>query len=207
MPNSDNSLTPEGVLADLMEGNERFATSQVTNFQPELEPRMKRGYAGQHPKAFILSCVDSRVLVETLFDQSIGDLFVGRVAGSIGDTDQLASIEFAAKFKKVKVVLVLGHQFCEAIRGACNHVQMGHLGELFEKIQPAIDRVRGFADEERIGENEAFVEAVIRENVILNVERIRRESPVVEELERRGQLKIVGGYYSLKDGRVTLLKQ
>lgn len=203
MAEEQKALTPDGVLKDLMDGNARYVKGEVTDFGEQLDERIELGQQGQFPKAYILSCVDSRVPVETIFDQSIGDIFVGRVAGNIGNSDQMGSMEFAAKVAGVKAIVVLGHEACGAVKGACDGVEMGNLTGLLAQIQPAVKAVDGHED--RSSKNAAFVKDVTKENVEHAVERIRKESPVLAELEKEGKLKIVGAYYSLQDGRVTML--
>jgi carbonic anhydrase len=160
---------------------------------------------GQHPKAFILSCVDSRVPVEQVFDQGIGDLFVGRVAGNIESVEQLGSIEFATKVAGAKLVMVLGHEACGAVKGACDHVELGNLTALLDEIKPAVAAVPGYSEDTRSSKNTEFVEAVIAKNVELTVADLRKRSPVLADLEKEGKIILVGALYSLKDGKVTLL--
>lgn len=146
------------------------------------------------------------VPVEKIFDLSIGDIFVGRVAGDIENEDQLGSMEFATKIAGAKLVMVLGHESCGAVKGACQGVQLGNLTELLEKIEPAINDVKGFSVEERTVENAEFVSAVIKQNVKQTVSDIRRRSPVLSDLEKNSEIRIVGAVYSLKTGEVSLLE-
>ncbi len=197
------SLTPEQVLERLIAGNERYAEGKMSTV--DIKGRIKATDAGQYPKAVILSCLDSRVPVEKLFDQSIGDIFVGRVAGNIENEDQIGSMEFATKVAGSKLVMVLGHYSCGAVKGACQGVKLGNLTELLEKIQPAIDLVDGFSAEERTAENAEFVSAVVEQNVRKTVEDIRRRSMILNDMEESGEIKIVGAVYSLKTGKIKLL--
>jgi carbonic anhydrase len=160
----------------------------------------------QHPKAVILSCLDSRVPVELVFDQGIGDIFVGRVAGNIEDEDQLGSMEFATKLAGAKLVMVLGHLRCGAVNGAADGAKLGNLTALLAKIRPAVDAVEGFKPEERNSSNAAFMEKAIEENVRMTVADIRKSSPVLAELEKAGDIKIVGAMYDLNTGKVELLE-
>ncbi len=194
-------LTPKGVLEELMAGNVRYASGKVAD--PNILARVELAAKGQYPKAYILSCVDSRVPVELVFDQGIGDLFVGRVAGNIESTEQLGSIEFATKVAGAKLVMVLGHEACGAVKGACDHVELGNLTHLLKEIKPAVDAVQGHKD--RSSKNSAFVEDVIEKNVRLTVEDLRKRSAVLAELEKSGAIQIVGAVYSLHDGKVRLL--
>ena len=196
------AMTPDAVLADLMAGNARYVAGNVS--EPNVKARIQASAAGQYPKAVILSCLDSRVPVEQVFDQGIGDIFVGRVAGNVENVDQLGSMEFATKAAGSKLVMVLGHESCGAVKGACDDVKLGNLTELLAKIKPAIDAVEGF-EEDRSSRNKDFVDAVIHQNVKQTVRDIRASSPVLAELEEAGQIKIVGAYYSLHTGKVTLV--
>ena len=197
------ALTPKAVLDQLMKGNARFAKGESS--APNILKRIEATSKGQYPKAYILSCVDSRVPVEQVFDQGIGDLFVGRVAGNIESVEQLGSLEFATKVAGAKLVMVLGHEACGAVKGACDHVELGNLTSLLGEIQPAVDAVKGFEADQRNSKNPKFVEAVVEKNVRLTVADLRKRSKVLSELEASGAIMIVGGIYDLHDGKVTLL--
>jgi carbonic anhydrase len=199
-----SALTPDKVLADLMDGNARFVTGKIHD--PEIKKRVANSADGQYPKAIVLSCVDARVPVETVFDQGLGDLFVGRVAGNVEDQDQLGSMEFATKLAGAKLVFVLGHSACGAIKGACDGAKLGNLTVLLAKIRPAVDAVEGFKPEERNSANKEFVEKVVEQNVRQTMKDIRKDSPLLAEMEASGKIKIVGGIYDLRTGKITLLK-
>jgi len=201
--NVQKALTPDQVLADLMEGNQRYMNGTETNF--DLAACREASADGQFPKAYILSCVDSRVPVEKVFDQCVGDIFVGRVAGNVENEDQLGSMEFASKVAGVKLIMVLGHEACGAVKGACDGVELGNLTALLNKIEPALEAVDGFDPDQRNSKNTDFVNQVIHTNVKMTIEDIRRSSPVIKELEKSGQLKIVGAHYALASGEVTLI--
>lgn len=200
------ALKPDEVLADLMAGNKRFvdgATTNHKNTKAEVEATAK----GQFPQAVILSCLDSRVPVELVFDQNIGDVFVARVAGNIENEDILGSMEFATKAAGAKLVMVLGHEACGAVKGACDHVKMGNLTALLEKIKPAVDAsAKDFPEDERNSKNKKFVEAVVLKNVEITLADIRKNSPILAEMEKNGEIKLVGGIYNLQTGAVELLK-
>jgi carbonic anhydrase len=198
------ALSPGQVLAEMMAGNARYVSGKTSD--PEIAARIAATAKAQFPKAVVLSCLDSRVPVELVFDQGIGDLFVGRVAGNIEDKDQLGSMEFATKISGAKVVMVLGHSGCGAVKGACDGAELGNLTQLLAKIRPAVDAVKGFKPEERVSSNEEFLERAIEENVRLTVAGIRKGSPVLAELEESGAIKIVGAVYELQTGKVTLLE-
>jgi carbonic anhydrase len=196
------ALTPAQVLESLRRGNERFATGKR-------EPRdmlhdQQITAAGQYPHAVILSCIDSRAPAEFVFDQGLGDLFNARIAGNIADADLVGSMEFACAVSGAKLVLVMGHTSCGAIKGACDNVQMGNLTGLLEKIYPAVASVREVPGE-RNSKNQKFVEAVSEANVRLTVKRIRELSPILCDLERAGKIQITGCIYNLATGRVQFL--
>ncbi len=197
------ALTPDAVVSDLMAGNARYVAEKTT--PPNRSARAVTAVSGQHPKAVILSCIDSRVPVELIFDQGIGDIFVGRVAGNVENVDQLGSMEFATKLAGVKLVLVLGHSQCGAVKGACDGAELGNLTALLEKIKPAIKAVEGFESEGRNSSNKPFVDKVIEQNVRQTVADIRKDSPVMAALEKAGTIKIIGAVYALESGKVTLL--
>ncbi|MCB1099257.1 MAG: carbonic anhydrase [Verrucomicrobiae bacterium] len=200
---AQDALTPTAVLADLAKGNQNFVSGKLS--EPNVKARIKAATKGQYPKAYILSCIDSRVPVEQVFDQQLGDIFVGRVAGNIENCDQLGSMEFAAAVSGVKVIMVLGHEACGAVNGACDHVEMGNLTGLLENITPAIKAVKGHDAEGRTSKNEEFVGEVVEQNVRQTVADIRKRSEVLAKLEKEGKIKIVGGVYSLETGAVAVL--
>lgn len=197
---TQNSLTPETALEILKEGNHRFVNNLKAN--RNLLQQVNETAAGQFPFATILSCIDSRVSAELVFDQGLGDIFSIRIAGNILNEDILGSMEFATKVVGTKVIVVLGHTKCGAIVGACNHVELGHLTTLLNKIKPAIEQEKTTA-EQRDGSNVTFVKNVTENNVHLTIERIRKESPVIKELEDQGAIKIVGGLYDVETGHVN----
>ena len=198
------AMTPDAVLKDLMEGNKRYAAGEITNLN--IKPSLVEAAKGQYPSAVILSCLDSRVPVENVFDQGIGDVFVGRIAGNVENVDLLGSFEFATKLAGSKLIMVLGHEACGAVKGACDHAEMGNLTELLEKIKPAVDAVKGdFPEDQQNSKNADFVSEVVEENVRITVADIRKGSPILAEMEKAGEIKIVGGVYSLQTGEVTLL--
>ena len=194
--------TPSQVLEWLQRGNERFASGKP---QPrDMRHDLRVTAAGQYPRAVILSCVDSRAPAEFVFDTGIGDVFNARIAGNIADADLVGSIEFACKVAGAKLVVVMGHTSCGAVKGACDGVQLGNLTGLLEKIQPAVAAVHDVPGE-RNSKNTAFVEAVSEANVRLTVERIRELSPILRGMESEGKIQIVGCIYDLETGRVRFL--
>jgi carbonic anhydrase len=194
--------TPAQVLDWLQRGNERFVSGKP-------EPRdmlhdQRTTAAAQYPRAVILSCIDSRAPAEFIFDVGIGDLFNARIAGNIADPDLVGSMEFACHVSGAKLVVVMGHTSCGAIKGACDHVQLGNLTGLLDKIQPAVDAVRDVSGD-RNSKNREFVEAVAEMNVRLTVQRIRELSPILKGMESEGKIQIIGCMYDLDTGFVRML--
>ena len=196
------AATPAQVLDWLRSGNERFATGK--QHPRDMLHDQQVTAAGQYPLAIILSCVDSRAPAEFIFDAGIGDFFNARIAGNIADADLVGSMEFACKVSGAKLILVMGHTSCGAIKGACDNVQLGNLTGLLDKIQPAVQEVRDVPGE-RNSKNKEFVEAVAEANVRLTVQRIRELSPLLRGMEEEGNLRIVGSIYALETGRVRFL--
>jgi carbonic anhydrase len=193
-----DKLTPDQVLAACKEGNERFRTGKT---QPHDYLAQKRATAsGQYPAAVILSCIDSRAPAEIILDTRIGDTFNARVAGNIANDDVIGSLEFACAAAGAKLILVMGHTSCGAIKGAIDGVQLGHLTALLDKIKPAVPATKN--DGDRSSKNYAFVDAVAKTNVLRTVEEIRRQSSVLASLESAGKIKIVGSMYQLVGGKV-----
>lgn len=197
------ALTPEGVLQELKEGNARFLSGKT--IQRNQTEQVKKSASGQFPKAVVLSCVDSRVPVEEVLDQGIGDLFVGRVAGNFINEDLLGSMEFACKVAGAKLIMVMGHQHCGAIKGAIDEVKLGNLTTLLAKIKPAIAKSQDFKGEKN-SENEAFVQDVCKNNIAIALNQIRTKSPILKEMEDKGEIKIVGAYYRVTDGTLEFVE-
>ena len=197
---SQSNLTPDTALQILIEGNQRFVNNLKAN--RNLLQQVNDTCNGQFPFATILSCIDSRISAELIFDQGLGDIFSIRIAGNISNKDILGSMEFATKLAGSKVIIVLGHTRCGAITGACQQVKLGNLTSLLDKIQPAIDQEKSIV-ENRTGENPAFVRSVTEINVHLTMESIRKESAIISEMEKNGEIRIVGGLYDVENGSVT----
>jgi carbonic anhydrase len=198
-----DGLTPSTVLQDLLEGNKRFTNNEAQQLDnPSL---ISQTTTGQHPKAVVLSCIDSRVPVETVLDQAIGDIFVARVAGNFENTDILGSLEYSCKVAGSKLVLVLGHEACGAVKAACDGVELGNITHLLSNILPAVKQSKSEVEGETNSSNKAFVAKTVENNVKLTIERIREKSPILKEMEQAGEIKIVGGVYSLHSGKVEML--
>jgi carbonic anhydrase len=196
------SLTPARVIESLRSGNERFASGKAKP-RDMLHDRQITAQ-GQYPYAVILGCIDSRAPAEIVFDAGLGDLFNARVAGNIADTDLVGSMEYACAVSGAKLVLVMGHTSCGAIKGACDHEEMGNLTDVLKKIEPAVESVRDVPGE-RTSKNKDFVEAVSEANVRLTVQRIRELSPILRDMEGAGTIQIAGCIYNLDSGRVRFL--
>lgn len=196
------ALTPDAVLAELLAGNRRFMADDLT--QRSHSQRVREAYAGQYPKAVVLSCLDSRIPVEDVFDRGIGDIFVARVAGNFVNEDILGSMEFGCHVAGAKLILVMGHTHCGAVRAAIDDVQLGNITPMLAKIRPAIERGAAF-DGKATSENAAYVAHVCRENVRFAVAAIRERSEILAAMEAKGQIKIVGAYYDLSSGAVSLV--
>ncbi len=195
-------LTPKEVIDLLRVGNGRFVAGEVTVRNHKAQ--IRKAALSQFPKAIVLSCVDSRVPVEDVFDRGIGDMFVARVAGNFVNADILGSMEFACKVSGSKVILILGHEHCGAVKSAIDGVELGNITEMLSKIEPAVKQVEGYEDD-RSSKNEAFVHEVTEQNVKLNIQRIRDESPILRQMESDGEIAIVGGLYDMDNGKVTFL--
>jgi carbonic anhydrase len=191
------NLTPSEAHRILVEGNKRFV--QNVKAQRNLKSQVLETSTGQYPFAVILSCIDSRVPAELVFDQGIGDVFSARVAGNIINKDILGSMEYACKVAGSKIIVVMGHSKCGAVTAACQGVELGNVTTLLSKIRVAVNEVKS----EGIELDEAGVETVAERNVLNSIERIRNESKILAEMEANGEIEIVGAMYSLTTGDVT----
>jgi len=196
-----DAMTPSQVIEELKKGNERFRAGKMIARDYRAEKRSSA--AGQYPAAVLLGCLDSRVPPEIVFDAGIGDTFTGRVAGNVVNDDMLGSMEFACAVSGAKVVLVLGHTSCGAVKGAIDDVVLGNLTGLLARIKPAIPATK--YEGEKSSKNPAYVDAVARTNVAMSLKEIRRRSPILEGLETKGSIKIAGAMYSLNNGVVEFL--
>lgn len=198
-----DALTPDVVWQEFLDGNKRFQ-SGVTTVRNHSE-QARKSAPGQFPKAVVLSCLDSRVPVEDVFDQGLGDIFVGRVAGNFVNEDLLGSMEFACKVAGSKLILVMGHQHCGAVKGAIDDVKLGNITAMLAKIKPAVKMSQDFKGE-KTSKNDEFVKDVCENNVRYAIQQIREKSPVLKEMEDKGEIKIVGAFYRLTDGTLEVLK-
>jgi len=196
---SQSKLNPLDVLHILKEGNKRFVQNNLMS--RDLLSQVKTTSAGQFPIAVVISCIDSRVPTELIFDQGIGDVFCIRVAGNVINKDILGSVEFACKIAGVKLIVVLGHTSCGAVKGACNDVELGNLTGLLNKIKPAISIV---SNREEAVDQSHFVDEVAFENVQISLNTILHDSPIVNEMVKNNEVKCAKGMYSVETGEVEL---
>nr|WP_262497102.1 carbonic anhydrase family protein [Pedobacter panaciterrae] len=194
------AITPVMALNLLEEGNKRFVNNLKIN--RNLLQQANETSDGQHPFAIILSCIDSRTSAELIFDQGLGDIFSIRIAGNIINEDVLGSMEFGCKLAGAKIIVVLGHTKCGAIKGACDHVEMGNLTSLLTKIRPAVDDEQTIK-ENRNSQNSEFVEKVAAININRSVKSIMERSPILKEMVEGGQIALVGGLHDITTGIVT----
>jgi carbonic anhydrase len=199
-----NAITPAMAMDILKEGNKRFVSNLKIN--RNLLQQANETSDGQHPFAVILSCIDSRTSAELIFDQGLGDVFSIRIAGNIINEDILGSMEFGCKAAGAKIIVVLGHTKCGAVKGACDHVEMGNLTGLLSKIQPAVDDEKA-ETANRSSANSEFVEKVSKLNVKRTVQEVMQRSPILKEMIDAGSLGIVGGTHDITTGEVTFYSE
>ena len=195
-------LRPDAVIDNLKESNNRYLKNDLTARDHSALVRDAAG--GQYPKAVILSCLDSRVPVEDIFDKGIGDLFVCRVAGNFVNEDILGSMEYGCKVSGAKLVVVMGHRYCGAIKAAVDNVQLGNITAMLSKIKPAVVMTQDFKGD-KSSKNDAYVTQVAINNVKNTIKNIKLKSPILKEMLDKGEIKIVGAAYDLNTGEVTFL--
>ena len=196
---TQSAITPDKALELLKEGNERFVSGNMLN--RDLNKQVGQTGGGQWPFAVVLGCIDSRVPAELVFDQGIGDIFNARVAGNFSNTDILGSIEYGCKVAGSKLVVVLGHEGCGAVKGACDGVELGNITALLSNLKDAVSSVE--EDGDRSSANADFVSRVVSQNVDFTVDDLRADSPILMEMEKNGEIKIVGAVYDVATGKVT----
>ncbi|MDO6491249.1 MAG: carbonic anhydrase family protein [Cellulophaga sp.] len=199
---TQSTMTPEKSLQFLKEGNQRFQSNLKAN--RNLLEQVNDTSEGQFPFATILSCIDSRVSAELVFDQGLGDIFSVRIAGNFVNEDILGSMEFGCKLAGTKLIVVLGHTSCGAIKGACDNAELGNLTAMLAKIKPAVNAVAEPKDDSlRNSKNLEFVDNVSAKNVQLTIDKILEESSVLAEMQKNGEIKIVGAMYDINSGAVN----
>jgi carbonic anhydrase len=197
------TLSPDDALKELKAGNERFLTQTMRNC--DLLGQVRATAGGQYPFAVVIGCIDSRVPPELVFDQRIGDIFSARIAGNVADDDVIGSAEFATKLAGAKLIVVLGHSECGAVKGAIDGAELGMLTNLLKRIKPAIDASRNFAGE-HTSKNRDFVQQVATNNARLAAQGLERDSPVLGDLITKGELRIVAAMHDVSTGRITFLE-
>ncbi len=195
-------LKPDQVIQLLKDGNAQFIRNSVT--KRDHAALVMASADGQYPMAVILSCLDSRVPVEDVFNKSIGDLFIARVAGNVVNEDILGSMEYGCKVAGAKVIVVMGHGSCGAVKAAIDDVKMGNITGLLTKIKPAVAKSQNY-EGKKSSKDHDFVSLVVRNNVLLDVEKIKAKSPILKEMSDKGEIKIVAAFYDLETGVVTFL--
>lgn len=199
-----SEISPSDAVQRLMDGNNRFLSGK--QFKRDLLAQAQsRGVSGQFPFASIVSCADSRADPALLFDQGLADIFVARVEGNLVNADVLGSLEYAAKISGSKAIVVLGHNHCGAVKSACDGIKLGNFTQLINRISPAVKATPSVGGSDRLSSNYEFVDAVAVKNVELSLKAIRSGSPVLKELENKGQLKIVGAMLDIETGKVTFM--
>ena len=197
------SLTPQKAIELLQEGNKRFVNNLKMN--RNLLQQVNETSSGQYPLAVVLSCIDSRTSAELIFDQGLGDIFSVRIAGNIVNEDILGSMEFACKVAGAKAVVVLGHSKCGAVKGACDHVEMGNLTNLLSKLQPAVHAEKTITTD-RSSANDDFVEKVASLNVKIAMHQIHEKSTILNDMIANGEIALIGGMYDVETGLVDFYK-
>ena len=197
------SLTPQKAIELLQEGNKRFVNNLKMN--RNLLQQVNETSSGQYPLAVVLSCIDSRTSAELIFDQGLGDIFSVRIAGNIVNEDILGSMEFACKVAGAKAVVVLGHSKCGAVKGACDHVEMGNLTNLPSKLQPAVHAEKTITTD-RSSANDDFVEKVASLNVKIAMHQIHEKSTILNDMIAQGEIALIGGMYDVETGLVDFYK-
>lgn len=194
-------ISPERALQMLKEGNARFVSGKMQ--QRDLKLQVKTtGHEGQYPFASVVSCIDSRAAPSLVFDQGIGDLFTARVAGNFVNDDILGSLEYASRVAGSRVIVILGHTHCGAIKGACDNVALGNLTQLLAKLRPAVDATPTPAGVDRSSHNHGFVDAVAETNVRMTVDEVLKRSAVLREMAAKGEIKVVGAMLDVETGEV-----
>src|SRR5438876_2297292 len=196
-------LTPQDALNMLKSGNERFVSGK--ELDRNLMEQVKKTSKGQYPFAVVLTCLDSRTSAELIFDQGIGDIFCARVAGNVVNDDILGSMEYACKVVGAKLILVLGHTDCGAVKSACDKVELGNITTLLKKIEPAVNQAQ--TEGERDSHNKKFVQDVADLNVKLSIEQIKEKSPILNNMINNGEIMVAGAMYNVETGKVEFFKQ
>lgn len=202
-PDTQAKITPSEAIKMLKQGNARF--KEGNPIPRDLHAQIEQTATGQFPFAAIVSCIDSRIPTEMIFDQGIGDIFNARIAGNFVNPDILGSLEFACKLAGSKVVVVMGHTSCGAVKGACDEAKLGNLTQMLDKIMPAVNAIKTPEGVDRSSQNAPFVDKVAAKNVELTIKNIKVQSPVLNKMYQNGEIDIIGAMYDVKTGRVKFL--
>ncbi len=202
-PESQSATTPSQAIEMLKQGNVRFTSGSTTS--RDYQSQVSQTAGGQYPIAAVVSCIDSRIPTEIVFDQGIGDIFNARIAGNFVNEDILGSLEFACKVAGAKAIVVMGHTSCGAIKGACDKAELGNLTQMLEKIMPAVDAIHTPEGSDRSSANAKFVDAVAAKNVELTLVKIKENSPVLKEMIEANEIEIIGAMYDVASGKVSFL--
>jgi len=202
-PESQSATTPSQAIEMLKQGNVRFTSGSTTS--RDYQSQVLQTAGGQYPIAAVVSCIDSRIPTEIVFDQGIGDIFNARIAGNFVNEDILGSLEFACKVAGAKAIVVMGHTSCGAIKGACDKAELGNLTQMLEKIMPAVDAIHTPEGADRSSANAEFVDAVAAKNVELTLAKIKENSPVLKEMIEANEIEIIGAMYDVASGKVSFL--
>lgn len=200
---SQAALGPEDALQLLKEGNGRFLSKK--SIARSFDEQINLTSTGQYPFAAVVSCIDSRIPTEIVFDQGIGDIFNARIAGNFVNPDILGSLEFACKLAGSKLIVIMGHTSCGAVKGACDHAELGNLTGMLEKIKPAVDKVETAEGVDRSSKNIDFVNEVAVQNVHLTIAKLKKDSPVLQEMIEAEEIDVVGAMYDVTSGKVSFL--
>lgn len=200
---SQAAVTPELALQLLKEGNQRFLDK--TTLDRSFDKQIELTSGGQYPFAAIVSCIDSRIPTEIVFDQGIGDVFNARIAGNFVNQDILGSLEFACKLAGSKLIVIMGHTSCGAVKGACDHAELGNLTAMLDNIAPALNEVKTAEGVDRSSKNIDFVNEVAVQNIHLTIAKLKMDSPVLNEMIENDEIKVVGAMYDVASGKVSFI--
>ena len=200
---SQAAVTPEMALQLLKDGNRRFLNNETVS--RSFDKQIELTASGQYPFAAVVSCIDSRIPTEIVFDQGIGDIFNARVAGNFVNEDILGSLEFACKIAGSKLIVIMGHTSCGAVKGACDHAELGNLTAMLGKIKPALESVKTDEGVDRSSSNIDFVNQVAVQNAHLTVAKLKQDSPVLNEMIVNGEIQVVAAMYDVASGEVSFI--
>lgn len=200
---SQAAVSPDAAIQLLKDGNQRFLNKSTLN--RSFDKQIELTSSGQYPFAAVVSCIDSRIPTEIVFDQGIGDIFNARVAGNFVNQDILGSLEFACKLAGSKLIVIMGHTSCGAVKGACDHAKLGNLTAMLDNISPALNEVKTAEGVDRSSKNIDFVNEVAVQNVHLTIARLKKDSPVLNEMIENDEIKVVGAMYDVTSGKVSFI--